>query len=55
MQNITIEITISDASYLIDYINLIVKTKVPEENKTEMMKEIKDVIEETIIKAISVM
>ena len=54
MQNITIEITISDASYLIDYINLIVKTKVPSENKKEMMKEIKEVLEETIKKTISI-
>lgn len=54
MNNIKIEITISDASYLIDYINLVVKTKVPSENKVEMIKEIKEVLEETIIKAISV-
>lgn len=54
MNNIKIEITISDASYLIDYINLIVKTKIPSENKEEMIAEIKDVLEETIQKAITV-
>lgn len=54
MENVKIEITISDASYLIDYINLIVKTKIPSENKEEMMMEIKDVLDETIKKAISI-
>lgn len=54
MQNVKIEITISDASYLIDYINLTVKTQIPSENKEEMIREIKDVLEETILKAISV-
>lgn len=54
MQNIKIEITISDASYLIDYINLVVKTKIPSENKKEMIKEIKEVLEETMKKAMSI-
>ena len=54
MQNIKIEITISDASYLIDYINLVVKTKIPSENKKEMIKEIKQVLEETMKKAMSI-
>ena len=54
MQNIKIEITISDASYLIDYINLVVQTRLPSENKDEMIKEIKDVLYETIIRAMAV-
>ena len=54
MENIKIEITISDASYLIDYINLVVKTKIPSEDKEERITEIKNVLEETIQKAIAV-
>lgn len=54
MNNIKIEITVSDSSYLIDCINLVVKTKIPSENREEMIKEIKELFDEAMRKTISI-
>lgn len=51
MNMIKIEITISDVSYLIDTVTLLVRTKIPSENRDEMVEEMKEVLEETVCKA----
>lgn len=54
MNNIKIEITISNANYLIDLINLTVETRIPSENKEEMITEIKELFEKAMKKTISI-
>ena len=54
MNTMKIEITISDVSYLIDTVTLIVRTKIPSENREEMMQELKDALEETMCKAMKI-